>query len=87
MINRKHNKPYKYKLISKKVEYNTTSGLYCTTHDTKVPLSRPEFFRSKIITNGFHVDNKEGDSGFGYGIIICRELRVQLGLMDNSDVN
>ena len=35
---------------------------------------------SKIINNRFHVDNKKGESGIGYDMIIGRDLMVQLGL-------
>ena len=40
----------------------------------------PEFSSSKIISHRFHIDNNEGESGIGYGMIIGRNLMVQLGL-------
>ena len=83
MINSKHINPYKYKLRAKKVEYNTTSGPYKTTHDVKVPFSMPKFSNRKIITHRFHIDNAQGDTGIGYDIIIGRGLVVQLGLKAN----
>ena len=40
----------------------------------------PEFSSSKIINHRFHVNNSKGKSGIGYGMIIGRDLMVQLGL-------
>ena len=39
MINIKHTKYYEHKMRSNKGEYITAAGLYCTTHDVKVPFS------------------------------------------------
>ena len=66
---------------SDKVEYSTATGLYCATHDSKVPFCMPYFSSSKIILHRFHVDNNEGESDIGYSIIIGRDLMVQLGLL------
>ena len=43
-----------------KVEYSTSAGPYCTTHDANVTLFMPEFFSIKITLNRSHVDNNEG---------------------------
>ena len=51
------------KIWSNRVEYSTAAGMYCTTHDVKVPFCMPEFSGSKIINHRFHVDNDEGESG------------------------
>ena len=66
-----------------KVEYSTASGVYCTTHDVKVPFCMPEFSGNKIIHHSFHVDNDKRESGIGCDMIIGRDLMVHLGLMDN----
>ena len=65
---------------SNRVEYNTDTGVYCTTHDVKLPFCVPEFSGSKIINHRFQVDNYEGESGIGYDMIIGRDLMVQLVL-------
>ena len=53
------------------------------THDDKVNFFMPEFSISKIINNRFCVDNDKGGSGIGYGMIIGRNLIVQLYLTAN----
>ena len=63
-----------------KVEYITAEGVYCTTHDVKIPFCMPDFSSSKIINHRFHVDNDKGELGIGYDMIIGRELMVKLGL-------
>ena len=60
MNKRRHTKYYELKIRSNKVEYSTSSGLYCTTHDVKVNFCMPEFSISKIIEHHFHVDNDRG---------------------------
>ena len=80
MINIKHTNHYERKMRSNKVEYNTAAGMYCTTHDVKVPFCIPEFSSSKIINHRFHVNNNKGESGICYDMIIGRDLMVQLGL-------
>ena len=77
----KHTKYYEHKMRYNKVEYGTATGLYCTTHDVKVPFSMTELSRSKIIEHQFHVENDKGESGIGYDMIICRDLMVKLGLL------
>ena len=67
-------------MCSNKVEYSTAIGLYCITHDVKVPFCMLEFSIIKITLHHFHVDNNEGESGIGYDMIIGRDLMVQLGL-------
>ena len=68
---------------SNKVEYITADGVYCTTHDIKVPFVMPEFSSITIINHRFYVDNGKGKSGIGYEMIIGRDLMVQLGLTAN----
>ena len=68
---------------SNKIEYSTSAGLYCTSHDFKVNFGMPELSRSKIIEDRFHVDSDKGESGIGYDMIIGRDLMVQLGLTKN----
>ena len=82
MIERKHINPYKSKLRANKVEYNTASGPYKTTHDAKVPFSMPQFSNRKIITHCFHIGNTQGDTGIGYVMIIGHDLMFQLGLKE-----
>ena len=53
------------------------------THAVKVPFCMPKFSISKMILNHFHVDNNEGESVIGYGIIIGSNLMVKLGLSDD----
>ena len=36
-----------------------------------------------IIEHRFHVNNNKGESGIGYGMIISRDLMIQLGLSNN----
>ena len=43
----------------------------------------PEFSRSNITVHRFHVDNNMGKSVIGYGIIIGRDLMLQLGLLSD----
>ena len=83
MIKRKHTKPYERKMRSNNLEYSTSTGPYCTTHDINVPFFMLEFSISKIILHQFHVDNNEGELGVGYDMIIGRDLMVQLGLSAN----
>ena len=63
-----------------KVEYKTVAGMYCTTHDVKVPFCMPELSSSKIINHRFHVDNDKIESSIWYDMIIGLDLMVQLGL-------
>ena len=65
---------------SNKVEHIAAAGMYFTMHDVKVPFSIPEFSHRKIIVHHFHVENKTGESGIGYDMIIGRNMMVQLGL-------
>ena len=80
MIKRQHTKHYERKMRSNRVYCSTADGVYCATHDVKVPFFMPEFSGSKIINHRFHVDNDEGESGIGYDMIIGSDLMVQLGL-------
>ena len=81
MIKRRHTKHYERKMRSNKVEYSTASGVYCTTHDVKVPFCMLELSSRKTINHPFNVDNDKGSSGIGYDIIIGRDLMVQLCIM------
>ena len=67
---------------SNKLEYGTSKGPYCTTHDVKVPFSVPEFSITKIVLHQFHVDNDKDKSEMGHEIIIVGDLVVKLGLPD-----
>ena len=67
-------------MSSNNLEYSTAAGTYCMTHDAKVKFYMPEFSSNNIISYHFHVDNNEGEPCIGYGIIINRDLMVQLGL-------
>ena len=49
-------------------------------HNVKVKIFMTYFSISSIIPHQFHVDKNEGNSGIGYGMIIVRDLMVQLGL-------
>ena len=82
-IKRKHPKHYERMMQSNKVDYSTADGVYCTTHDSKVPLCMPEVSSNKIINHRFRVNNEKGESGIGYDMIISRDMMVQIGLMDN----
>ena len=64
-----------------KVEQSTSSGLYCTTHDIKVPFCMPEFYISKIIEHQFHVYNGKSELVIGYDMIIFCDLMVKFGLL------
>ena len=57
--------------------------MHCTTHDVKVPFFVLELSRNKIIEHHFHVNNDRVGSGIVYDMIICRDLMVKLGLMDD----
>ena len=59
MIKIKHTKYYEHNMRSNKLEYGTSVGLYCTTHDVKVNLCMSEFSSSKIIEHRFHVNNEK----------------------------
>ena len=48
-----------------------------------MPVFIPYFSSSNIILHRFHVDNNEGKSGIVYGIIIVRNLMVQLGFSED----
>ena len=50
------------------------------THDIKILFCMPDFSNSKIIEYHFHVKTYKGKLGIGYGMIIGRDLMVQLGL-------
>ena len=67
-------------MCSNNVEYSTASGTYCTTHDFKVPFCMSYVSSIKITSLRFHIDNNERESGIGYGIIVDRDLMVQIGL-------
>ena len=82
MINRKHTGPYEHNINSKRVEYSTAVGPYCTTYDVKVLFFLPEFSSRKIILHHFHVDNNNFGSDIGYEMIIICDLMVYIGLMD-----
>ena len=70
MINIRHTKNYGLKIRSNKVEYITVAGVYCTTHDVKVPFCMSGFLSSNIINHFFHIDNEIVRSVIGYDIII-----------------
>ena len=70
MIKSWYIKLYDRNMRPDKVEYNISSGPYCTTHDVKVPFCMPEFSRN----------NNEGESLIVHDIIIGCELMIQLGL-------
>ena len=72
---------------SNKVEYSTASGVYCTTHDGKVPFCMPEFSIRKRINHCFYDDNDRGELGICYDRITGHELMVQLGLMTDLKLN
>ena len=82
MIKRRQTKHYERKMRCNAVEYSTTTGLYCTTYDVKVPFCMLEFSSSKIISHHFHVDNDEGKLGIVYDMIIDHSLMVKLGLSE-----
>ena len=50
-INIKHTKYNERNIWSNKVEYSTANGVYCKTHDAKVPFCIPEFSIRKVINN------------------------------------
>ena len=82
MIKRRHTNNYELQMRSNKVEYSTATGVYCRTHDVKVPFFIPDFSSSKITYHRFHVDNNKVNSRIGYDMIIGRDLMVNLvGLM------
>ena len=83
MIKIQHTKHYERKMRYNKLEYRTPAGVYCTTHDVKVPFCMLEFYIRKIINHHFHVNNNKGESGIGYGIIIGHDLMVKLGMTDD----
>ena len=66
-----------------KVQYSTASGLYCTTHDVKVPPLMLDFSSINIINHCVYVKNDKFDSGISYDMIIFRDLMVELGMMGN----
>ena len=76
MIKSRHTKPYKHNMRSNNVECITYVGPYCIAHQVKAPICIPSFFRSRIISHRFHVDNNEVESGIGYDMIIGRDLVV-----------
>ena len=80
MIKRRHTQCYARKMRSNKVEYGTSTGVYCTTHDTNVHFYMPKFSSRNIINHRFNVNNKKVNSGIGYDMIIVRYLIVQLVL-------
>ena len=63
-----------------KVEDSTADGVYCTTHDVKVPFCMTGFPSTKITNHGLHIDNDKGKSVIGCYIIIDPDLMVHLGL-------
>ena len=65
---------------SNKVEYSTASGVYCTTHDVKLPFYMLEFSSSKISNHWFYTKNDNGYSGIGYDMIMGCDMMVKLGL-------
>ena len=80
MIKIIHTKYYELKMRSIKVEYGTDTGLYCTTHDVKVPFCVPEFSSRNKMEHLFRVNNNGFESCIGYDMIIGHDLMVQLGL-------
>ena len=77
-----HTKPYERKMRSNNVEYSTSTGPYCTTHDGNMPFCMEVFYSRKIITHHFHFDKNEDESFIGYDVIIGRNLMVKLELSD-----
>ena len=70
MINRKHTGIYYQNMRPDKVEYSTSAGPYCTTHDVKVPFFIPYFPISKIIPHRFNVVNDESGFIIVYNMVI-----------------
>ena len=60
MIKIKHTRYYELNMRPNKVEYSIAAGVYCTTHDVKVPFCMPEFSSSKIINQCFNVNKDKG---------------------------
>ena len=56
------------KMRSNKVEYSTSTGVYCTAYDVKVTFGMLEFSSIRTINHCLHVDNYKGESGIGYDI-------------------
>ena len=83
MIKIRHTIYYEIKMQSDKLKYSTSSGLYCTTHDFKVPFYMPKLSSSKMIDHHFHVNNNKGESRICYDVIIGCDLMVKLGLTEN----
>ena len=81
MIKTKHTNYYEQKIHYNKVEYGTAAGVYCMTHDVKVPFCMPNVSGRNIINHRLHVNNYKGESGLGYDMITGCDLMVQLGLM------
>ena len=67
---------------SNKVEYSTATDVYCTAHDFKVPFCMPDFSISNIINHRSYVNNDKVELDIGYGMIIGRDLMIQIGLTD-----
>ena len=66
---------------SNKVEYSTSAGLYCMTHDVRFQFFMPEFSSSKIIEHHSHSENKRVELDIGYDMIVFHDLMVKLDLL------
>ena len=80
MIKIKHTKYYERNMVSNKLEYSTSAGLYCMMHDIKVPFCMPKLSSSNITEHRSHVNNYKSESGIGYDMIKGCDLMVKLGL-------
>ena len=85
MVKILYTNPYEHKMCSNKVECSTASRPHYTTYEVKVLFCMTEFSSSKIISQRFHVDNNEDESGISYGMIIGCDLMEQIGL--SADFN
>ena len=83
MIKIRHINNYERKMRYNKVKYSIAAGIYCNTHDVKVPFFMLELSSSKIINHHFHIDNDKGESGICYDMIIGHDRMVQLVLTTN----
>ena len=81
MVKGKQIKPYKVKILPKKVEWNTAAGTYCTTHDVKLLFSTKKLSISKLITPWFHIENEYGDTGIWYDTIIGWYMMIKFGML------
>ena len=84
---KQHIKSYIVNILPNNLKYSRSEGTYCIIYGVNISFFVLYFFSINITTNQFHIDNKYGNIGIFYEMIIGQYLMVQPGLISNIKCN